>query len=80
MKVINTKISGLLFNRGNFGKQKLIIKPVSIMGNIVTDTYINIYVQQSGGTLSMYTTRIRTVFLYIKKVELKGNGIFVVLK
>nr|WP_199083507.1 hypothetical protein [Pedobacter sp. ASV19] len=77
LEIVNTKFVGF-FDRGDFGKQKIVIKPVPVMGNIANDTYIYIYTQNANN-IFRYTAKISTVFLFIKKVELKGESITTVL-
>lgn len=77
LEIINAKFVGF-FDRGDFGKQEIVLKPVPVMGNIANDTYIYIYTQKANNIVR-YTAKIRTVFLFIKKVELKGDGITTIL-
>jgi len=73
LEIINTKFVGF-FDRGDFGKQRIVIRPVPVMGNIVNDTYFYVYTQKANNIVR-YTAKVSTVFLFIKKVELKGNNI-----
>jgi hypothetical protein len=77
LEIINTKFVGF-FDRGDFGKSRIVIKPVPVMGNIANDTYIYIYTQNANN-ISRYTAKVSTVFLFIKKVELKGHDITTIL-
>lgn len=66
-----------LFGGGNY---ELSIKPLILKNAISTNYYINIYIKQKGSIAYRYTAKITTIFLYIKRVELKGNGIYAQIK
>lgn len=72
LEIIDTEFTGI-FNNGDFGRPEFVFRPVPKMGNIVSDMYIYVYIQKVNNIVR-YTAKIRTVFWFIKKVELKGSG------
>ncbi len=64
---------------GDFGEKKIAILPVSVMGNMLLDTYMTVYAKNNNGSIAKYTLKVCTIFFLIKKVEIRGNGIAVVI-
>lgn len=72
-QLISTKFVGL-FNMGDFGKERIGIKPISTFGNIFNNTFVYVDVIDQYGNTFNYTARILTFFLFIRKVTLKSRN------
>ncbi|MBL7712501.1 MAG: hypothetical protein JNL13_08565 [Chitinophagaceae bacterium] len=69
---INTRFVGL-FKKGDFGKDKFVIKPVPEMGNIANTIFFYVYAVDHTGEEFQYTVKVSMVFLFIRKVILKSK-------
>lgn len=61
-------------NIGAYGKRTLEFVFVPELGNIFNDTYINLVGTDQNSLPVKYTAKISTVFLIIKKVEIKQEN------
>lgn len=68
-----TRFAGL-FNQGDFGKGKFLVKPVPEMGKINNTTFFYVRVVDDKGVLHQYTIKVGTVLLFIKQVILKSKA------
>jgi len=69
----NTKFVGL-FNQGDFGKGRFLVKPVAEMGKIINTTFFYLNTVDDKGKMHQYTIKVSTVFLFIRKVILKSKA------
>ncbi|WP_131535591.1 hypothetical protein [Pedobacter nototheniae] len=74
MTLQRIKCTGL-FDKGYFGRDKLVLLPVSELGKLTTATYVHIYVITKENRNECYTVKILCRFLFVYKVFLRtGRG------
>lgn len=60
-----------LFNKGDFNEEGVELRPFMANGNPMRSTYIYLYIRKDKANVDpvRITARVRTIFLFVRKVE-----------